>query len=408
MVLFKNLKLKIIIILLLIFMAPGCGLNKEPVLSIVNGLDIVRIDEPVLIKPDLIHGFQKEFDNKQFNVLVNNDPVPFQLVDDGFVIVQDFRPHERKTVRIIAGKTSPVAPVQRVQAELSVKQGGFFENQKYIGGSFANVNRLDVPAEHTDHSYFIRYEGPGWESEKVGYRFYLDWRNAIDIFGKKKPDLILQDVGQDGFDSYHEMSDWGMDILKVGESLGLGSIAILSASGINRVDSTEGITCKISENGPLLAEIRTDYKNWTVDGNQFDLSSELSITAGSRLTRHVVTVTPVSDNLVTGIGKHEDAQLLKFLPKGSEWGCIGTFGRQSLSNDNLGMAVFFRQDALIQIDSDSINDYVMIQPDDQGQAIYYFAAAWQKEPGGIQDYAGFTKYLNETIALLNRPVEIVY
>src|SRR5699024_10733179 len=73
---------------------------------------------------------------------------------------------------------------KRTQAELSIKKGGKFENREYIGGKFENVDSLRVPDEHTDHSWFIRYEGPGWESDKVGYRFYLDWRNATDVFGK--------------------------------------------------------------------------------------------------------------------------------------------------------------------------------------------------------------------------------
>ena len=91
-----------------------------------------------------------------------------------------------------------------------------------MGGSFKNVNHVTNPPQYTDHSEYIRYEGPGIESDMAGYRVYLDWRNGFDIFGKTTPGLVLQDVGQDGYDSYHEMSDWGADILKVGQSLGMG------------------------------------------------------------------------------------------------------------------------------------------------------------------------------------------
>src|SRR5690606_16453599 len=45
-------------------------------------------------------------------------------------------------------------------AEISVKEGGKWVDRKYEGGgAFKNVNQLDVPKEHTDHSYYIRYEG---------------------------------------------------------------------------------------------------------------------------------------------------------------------------------------------------------------------------------------------------------
>ena len=61
-----------------------------------------------------------------------------------------------------------------------------------------------MPDEHTEiHLFSVGIKGPGWESDKVGYRFYLDWRNAADIFGKKVDTLVLQDVGQDGLIRSH-------------------------------------------------------------------------------------------------------------------------------------------------------------------------------------------------------------
>jgi len=110
----------------------------------------------------------------------------------------------------------------RTHAEISIKEGGEWQDKVYVGGTFKNVSHVTTPPQYTDHSEYIRYEGPGIESDVVGYRIYLDWRNGFDIFGKKTADLVLQDVGQDGYDSYHEMSDWGADILKVGSSLGIG------------------------------------------------------------------------------------------------------------------------------------------------------------------------------------------
>ena len=38
------------------------------------------------------------------------------------------------------------------------------------------------------------------ESDQVGYRFYLDWRNGFDIWGKVSPMMMLKKTGLDGFD----------------------------------------------------------------------------------------------------------------------------------------------------------------------------------------------------------------
>ena len=42
---------------------------------------------------------------------------------------------------------------------------------------------------------------------------------------EKKSELILHKIGNENYGSYHEDSQWGQDILKVGNSLGLGGIA---------------------------------------------------------------------------------------------------------------------------------------------------------------------------------------
>ena len=199
---------------------------------------------------------------------------------------------------------------QRTQAELSIKTGGEWKGRIYEGGKFENINFLRVPDEHTDHSFYIRYEGPGWESDKVGYRFYLDWRNAIDIFGKKVDTLVLQNVGQDGFDSYHEIAPWGVDVLKVGESLGMGSIGYWLNNKAERVAVTDSIYCEITYSGILESKITTTYFGWAVGDYKSNLISKLSIQAGSRMTRHDLELSAGLDNLCTGIVKLPDAEYI--------------------------------------------------------------------------------------------------
>ena len=106
----------------------------------------------------------------------------------------------------------------KTYAELSIRKGDDWEPKKFGGGEFINVESLQLPEGHSDHAYYIRYEGPGWENSQVGYRFYLDWRNAIDIWGKKTDTIVLPYVGQDNYEDYHHDSPWGQDILKAGKS----------------------------------------------------------------------------------------------------------------------------------------------------------------------------------------------
>ena len=163
--------------------------------------------------------------------------IPSQAIDDDgdgkkdtLLTLVDLGPAEQKALSIVTDRRAVLASSPKLtQAEISHKIGGEWRPRKdkpelkeYVGGTFKNVDELRTPAEHTDHSNFIRYEGPGIESDLVAYRIYLDWRNGFDIFGKKVTTPVLQGIGQDGFESYHHMAPWGMDILKVGQSLGAG------------------------------------------------------------------------------------------------------------------------------------------------------------------------------------------
>ena len=194
-------------------------------------------------------------------------------------------------IRFHPSATIPREYKKLTQAELSYKTGGEWKNREYLGGAFKNVEYLRVPPEHKDHSWFIRYEGPGWESDKVGYRFYLDQRNATDVFGKKTSEPVLQQVGLEDFETYHHMQPWGMDVMKVGSSLGIGSIgAIVNGSAI-RVEKTDSVTCRIPENGNVYSSILTQYYGWKIGSKKHDVQSHISIHAGTRLTHQVLTIT---------------------------------------------------------------------------------------------------------------------
>jgi len=295
--------------------------------------------------------------------------------------------------------------IKRTQAELSPKTGGKFVNREYIGGEFKNVNYLRVPPEHKDHSWFIRYEGPGWESDRVGYRFYLDQRNAADVFGKTTTDMVLQGVGLDGFDSYHKLQPWGMDVLKAGKSLGIGSIAALNNGSAVRVEKTDSVNCRITENGDVYSSIFTNYYGWKVGEKTYTVQSEISIHAGTRLTREQLTVTGNPDNLCTGIVKDKLADVHTNKGDAEHYAYLATYGKQSLNNDNLGVAIFFKPSAVGSFTADEYSHLVTLAAP-KGKLEYYYLAAWDKEPNGIQDEQQFMAYLEKTARELAAPVRV--
>lgn len=388
-------------------------------LTAKNETKLLRSDEAIVMDIESINAKAPDFNPNAFVIFSNGIELANQTIDrngdgaaDEIVAIMDFQPRETKklTLRYAKSGAKQREYAKRTQSELSIKVGGKFVDRIYKGGTFQNVQFLRVPPEHTDHSRYIRYEGPGWESDKVGYRFYLDWRNATDIFGKKSPDMALHNVGLDGFDSYHTMSDWGADIFKVGSSLGIGSIATWRENKANRVEQTDSVTCAILASGPVYSHIRTVYYGWQAGSKKANLTSDLTIAAGSRLTRNDLFIDGDWDNICTGLAKHENTAFLDKQPEQpSDWGYLALWGKQSLAadDDELGIAVLYQGSQFVQLDEDNLNHVVILKPENN-KVNYYFLAAWVQEPNGIKTEEAFVDYLRQTLQRLNQPILVSY
>jgi hypothetical protein len=260
---------------------------------------------------------------------------------------------------------------------------------------------LTLPGSFRDHSYYIKYEGPGWESDKVAYRFYFDNRNAIDVFAKTASHLVLPGVGADGFESYHKLAPWGMDNMQVGKSLGLGSIAIWNGTSAVRVEKKDSATCIIAADGKLRSQVKTTYYGWQANDVKCNLTSLISIDAGSYLSHIELMTDRKIDNLTTGIIRQETAKLIVKHDKNREWSYIATFGKQSLNNDMQGLAVFARTKQIREITEDTLNHLLILQPDATGYADYYIMPAWELDPEPVKTETEFLERINGVLERLH-------
>ncbi len=366
--------------------------------------------EGVAILPDIenIPALEKIL-NGNFSVKRDGKVLPYQISTDpvtgkqSLLILPGTISEESSGIVIDPSDTTTVSFTKMTQAELWVKESGTWEDQKFISdASFVRIDSLRVPDECTDHSFYVKYEGPGWESNKVGYRFYLDWRNAVDVFGKKVNTMVLNDVGQDGYDSYHEPSDWGQDIMKVGDGLGIGTIAYWDGEKARRIDNTDSVICKIPEDGILRSQIQTDYYGWGIDSTKHTVSSFLSIDADSRLTRERLVFDLAPENICTGFNKNPDIELIKIETVDNPWACLASWGKQSISGDNMGVAIFYKKATAINITEDAINHVVVMKPE-ENMLEWYYLATWEQDSDGIKDIETFKKLLEEQLSVIQNP-----
>jgi len=325
---------------------------------------------------------------------------PSQLIDDNgdgnpdrLVFLTDLGAAATQRFRI-DGQQGGQGFSKRTHAEVSIKEGGDWQESTYVGGGFKNVDHVTTPPQYTDHSEYLRYEGPGIESELVGYRVYLDWRNGFDIFGKKQPRLVLQDVGQDGYDSYHEMSDWGADILKVGQSLGMGGYGFWDGVKTVLVSDVAERSTTIRSDGPVHSSLDIDYKDWNIGTDTVDLKATLSMQAGSPMVEVDLTSSSPLDNIAIGIVAHPDTELIigDLDVTGEAWSYMASYGQQTLFDDNLGMVVLFKKRDLVKQARDE-NSYVLVMRPRGNNLSYVFGALWSGQQGGVQSREDLIDYL---------------
>src|SRR2546430_2113499 len=186
-------------------------------------------------------------------------------------------------------------------------------------GDAATMQRLrsDYPAR-THAKFTLKFDGLGWESEAMAWRIYFDRRNAIDLWGKRRPGLYLEMFGSPEY-VYHQESPFGRDIFRIGDALGAGSVAALVGGRTERVADVAERKWRIVAEGPVRVVVELKYKGWKVGGREVNLTSRMTQWAGERGFDHRITAQGADGlSLVTGIVRQPDLQEKVVTPTAAE------------------------------------------------------------------------------------------
>ena len=405
----SSLFLSLIIILLSAAPVHGAGKFHPFSVKLKNPLKMQRNDETIMVSVSSVKKHFKDFDENNFIIKSNGKSLPFDLVSSNkdlkILFQTDFKPDETKQISFSYSNKKVVLPNRRTQAYLGIKKNYLMKDGVYTGGNFESINHVTMPKNHFPHDALYQMEGPAWESDKIAYRFYLDERNRVDIFGKSTSKMVLNIVGKNdllsGNESYEYPLWWGQDVFKVGNSLGMGSAAVYLDNKVVTVSETDSVKCDIF-NHNVYSSVRSDHFGWKAGINKYNIQINYSIFPGSRLTEvKVITDNPI-ENICTGLAKHDSTETF-FSKSGIGWNYVGIWGKQSICNDHLGIALFFNSNDVIKLTEDNLSQIVVLKPL-ENQTKYYFAAAWEKEKNGVKTQRDFQLFLNQTIEILNNPI----
>ncbi|HEV7373142.1 MAG TPA: DUF4861 family protein [Pyrinomonadaceae bacterium] len=257
-------------------------------------------------------------------------------------------------------------------------------------GDPATIARLRSDYPKRTHAKFTqRFEGMGWESDTTAWRIYFDKRNAIDLYGKRRPGLYLEMFGTPEYD-YHEESPAGRDIYKIGDAIGIGSVGALVDGQVVKVAEVDERSWRIIADGPVRSIVELTYKGWSVGGRKVNLTSRMTQWAGKRGFEHSIRTEGAEGlQLVTGLPRKNGLEEKVFEPTADSpalwratWGHqvlkTGATATESLPDQNLGLAIITQGRESKSIADDSLN--LLVQPIlTNGIASWYVLAAWDQE-----------------------------
>lgn len=323
---------------------------------------------------------------------------------DQLLIELDFEPEEKKEVQVKTMMPTQ-QPGSNAGTDISFSVGA---DKKYTGLEITEITR-HRGANQNIRQPFFHLEGPGIENDKVAFRTFFDPRNGKDIYGKTTENLVLHKAGIDT--SWHKLSDWGMDILQVGNSLGAGGLAILENGNLHRLgDADKSVYTKLYS-GALESAHRVDFTGWDAGSRKISGYEQITLTKGKYYYSNAIGLSDTTVILAVGMPNFK-SKSLNLTQHNDDYSSVWTYARQADgTNTMLGMAIMFEtkqyhshdeiKDGL-HIDNTS---YVALKAREQNQV--YFFACWELSNPAFSGQENFEKYLQLEAEKLSNPIQII-
>jgi unsaturated chondroitin disaccharide hydrolase len=316
-------------------------------------------------------------------------------------------------------------------------------------GETATIQRLrsDYP-RRTNAKFTMKFDGLAWESEATAWRIYFDKRNAIDMFGKRRPGLYLEMFGAPEY-VYHWESPLGRDIYRIGDAIGIGSVAALVDGKVVKVSDVAERKWRIISAGPVRVIVELSYKGWKVSGREVNLTSRMIQWAGKRGFEHHITAENADGlTLVTGVARHAGLQEKTFEASAEDPGLVRAWwgpqvveegptatSTHNLPDQNLGLAIIAPGRESKPAPDDPLN--FIVQPQVvKGAASWYVLGVWDQENsdnrtvsapdaasryrngslvlpsgsplGAPKTFAAFVELARETSRRITHPAQVVF
>ena len=281
----------------------------------------------------------------------------------------------------------------------------------------------DKPQETISYCYsrFVpeRIDDYAWENNKVAFRTYGPvaqkmtedkvkggtLTSGIDAWLKRVEYPVLNkwyEKYTNGTGTYHKDTGEGLDNFHVGDSRGIGGIAL-------KIDTTyyyskNFTSWKTITTGPIRTSFILTYADWDAAGNKITEVKHISLDYGSFLSKFEIKVSG-TNSISTGITLHNnDGKTEGNLKEGwiDYW--------QPIDDSELGTGIVFPKNTAIGFEKyvvskkDLCNLYVNLKVTNN-KVVYYTGFGWKKQ-GEFTTKEAWEKYLGVYATKINNPLLI--
>lgn len=270
-----------------------------------------------------------------------------------------------------------------------------------------------IPSK-TANKVFARYvperkDDFAWENNVVTFRAYgktlegtSEDAQGFDYWAKRTDELIIDEWYRTG--DYHADHGKGLDYYSVGQTLGVGDIAIYFDKQIHYTKHYRQY--EILDNGPIRASFKLIYEPQEINGQKIGIEKEISIDAESQLSKINVRVhnaTAATTPIVIGIAKRKEANPVIAIDKKANF---FAYWEPEQHGNITGTALLLPE---VKKDfMDTPNQFLWSVTAKNNQSLTYYMGAAFNKAGKITSMDAWKNYLKQASEQIHKPLTISY
>lgn len=252
---------------------------------------------------------------------------------------------------------------------------------------YPRVNSVEFQGDVPQLASYDAVYGHGamWENEWIGFRVYVDYRQSVDLYGKKKAQMELDKIN---FYSTPELmaQGYGEDILFVGPSVGAGSFRGYEDGAPTFVNPVKARGQRVLNEGPDTAIVEIYATDWKYRGRTLQFRQRFTALRGHREVQVDVWIEGCSDKEVFATGVQKLERNNEGFTRSD--GIVASWGSNVPDKENhpeivetLGIGLRVARENLVEVKSDDLNYLCLVHPV-RGHIRYWIAAASDMQQEG--------------------------